>query len=370
MRRERERGRQTSRRLSRGNRAALILAAALHGILLVVVETIPKRERPAAAFAGGEAKSTEIEVGLQTEKEEAPPADARVEESQSGRARRSSRETSVPSAKVVAGRGEAVAEVMATNSPPPVTTEPVGRSDGPPPGFRVAPVGLLAHSVESNPFLTAPRADGDEKNAGPGDKDAVRTIRSELRNRDRRLGLGASGPVIAQVEEIARMGASAIESHASFDVVANGEGEIVSVVVSDASEDRAGWQEVAKALLASLRAKHVRVRVPRSARGLAMTIAIDSREALPSGAAPGVNVRVFDQKIASGKNERSSAVTILPLARLPVTLPAAGKPGATQTVTLVLPVPVPIIAGAFDVTDIGAHATRQVHARATSEQEL
>jgi hypothetical protein len=101
-----------------------------------------------------------------------------------------------------------------------------------------------------------------------------------------------------------------------------------------------------------------------------MTIAVESRETLPSGAAPGVNVTLFDQKVHSGKNARSASVSILPLARLPIEVPVPGRPGVTETKTLVLPVPTPNISAVFDVSDLAAPAARVVHAHATSEREL
>jgi hypothetical protein len=101
-----------------------------------------------------------------------------------------------------------------------------------------------------------------------------------------------------------------------------------------------------------------------------MTIALDSREALPSGAAPGVNVSLFDQRVHSGKNERSNHVAILPLMKIPITLPVPGRPGATETKTVTLPIPLPNVSGTFDLSDIAAPAARVVHAHATSEREL
>ncbi len=101
-----------------------------------------------------------------------------------------------------------------------------------------------------------------------------------------------------------------------------------------------------------------------------MTIAIESRESLPSGAAPGVNVRVFDQKVLSGKNDRAAGVAILPLARLPITVPDPGRPGVAKTVSIVLSVPVPLIGGSFDAVDVNAPAARIVHAHVTDEREL
>jgi hypothetical protein len=63
-------------------------------------------------------------------------------------------------------------------------------------------------------------------------------------------------------------------------------------------------------------------------------------------------------------------MSILPLAKMPITLPVPGQPGATKTVTVVLPVPVPEISATLDVVDLGAAAARVVHAHAVSEREL
>ncbi len=234
-----------------------------------------------------------------------------------------------------------------------------------PSGFRASPnpITLVGLGGGMNPFLSAvpPEREHEEKGA-------ERAVRSVLRERDRKIGLGVSGPVVAAVEAVARTSTASVESHAVLEVVADGEGRVVSVSVSDASEDRPGWDGVAKGLLAAMRSK--RLHVPKGSRGVVMTIAIDSREALPSGAAPGVNVSVFDQKVHSGKNERSAAVHILPLAKLPIALPAPGKPGGVEVKTLVLPIPVPQIDAVFDAADFGAAAARVIHAHATSEREL
>ena len=98
-----------------------------------------------------------------------------------------------------------------------------------------------------------------------------------------------------------------------------------------------------------------------------MTIAIESRETLPSGAAPGVNVTLFDQKIHKGKNDRSANVSILPLARIPILVP--NRQGVIEK-DIVLPIPTPNISAVFDASDFAGGALRVVHAHATSEREL
>jgi hypothetical protein len=361
----------------RREQSALLFAAATHGALLLALEAIPAPAR--SARRAMEEKSLEFDLEVTVPPESTPPARVPPPSTDPEGSRR-------PEARAEPTRGGAKPTADSVESTPePLSGESLAQAlSGPvvdpantgPPGFRAraSSFDVLAGPVGANPFLAAlPGAPREGEAAGArGENEAVHTVRAELRDRDRERGLGASGPVVVAVEEIARTSTASVESHAVLDVVANAEGEITSVAVSSASEDRAGWDEVAKKLLASFRArtKRLRVRVPRGSGGLAMTIAVDSREALPSGAAPGANVELFDQRIARGKNERSNGVAILPLAKIPISLPVPGKPGVTQTTTVVLPVPLPAISGTFDVSDIGAPAARVVHAHATNEREL
>ena len=175
--------------------------------------------------------------------------------------------------------------------------------------------------------------------------------------------------VVLAAEELVRTPAPTdVESHAVLEVIADGEGRVVSVAVSDASQDREAWDAIARALLGSMGAKRVRVRVP-ALHGLAMTIALDSKEALPSGAAPGLTVKLFDHDLHSGKNERSNEVSILPLMKLPVLIPKRGMPDGVETKIITLPIPTPNVTARFDLVDIGSPAARSVHAHAVSEEE-
>jgi hypothetical protein len=351
---------------------SLVLAAGLHALFLVLlgasVRTGP-RPRPATPT-----KARELEVDLHTEaplSDSASPLEPPAPEKGEAPARRIAPS---PTLARVAPREPAPEESQrAEEDRPPSLDEP------PPPVEEHAGEGSLVITTKPLDVLGAPgelRAEGTtasrregEANAG-GDKGAERAVRTALHERDRALGLGASGPVVAAAEEIARTSIAEVESHATLEAIADAEGNIVAVTVADASTDRAGWDTVAKALLASLRAKRVRVRVPKGSRGVAMAIAIDSKEALPSGAAPGLTVKLLDHDLHSGKNGRSNSVSILPLMKVPIILPKRGVPGGLETTIVTLPIPMPNIDAKFDVSDIGAHAARSVHAHAVSERDL
>jgi hypothetical protein len=335
---------------------SLLLATALHASVLawLTLRAIRRPARPPSA----ETQPVEVELDVPT----APPAPPAHHEQPAASA------PVLPARKAFAhvAPGAAATEPRAA-LPVPVEPAPPTEAKGdvaesPPAGFRMAPPGISAPLVSPNLFLASGPREGEGEHA------VDRAVRQTLSDRDKNLGLGASGPVVSALEGVARTSTAEVESHAVFEVVADGEGRVVSVALSEASEGWGAWREVGKELLAAMAKKRVRVR--HGARGLAMTIAIDSREALPSGAAPGVNVTLFDQKVHSGKNARSAAVSVLPLAKLPVTVSEPGKPGQTKTVTIVLPIPVPEIGGVFDVVDLDAPAARVVHAHAVEEAEL
>jgi hypothetical protein len=340
---------------------ALLLATVAHAALLVLIGAATEKRR--GASRDRETKDVDLELDLRVLLEGAPAVPRQVDPAAPGRSEGPLRHLAGTSARrAPQGGGSPMASREPTvRSEDSQVTPSMSPVDELPPGFQVPPTGLAPRP--SNPILGALTAEGPAEDNG-----AERAIRSSIYERDLKLGLGASGPVVAAVEGVARTSRAAVESHAVLDVVADADGQIVSVTVSDASEDWAGWDAVARSLLAAM--GRTRVHVPHGSRGVLMTIAIDSREALPSGAAPGVNVSLFDQKVHSGKNERSASVAILPLARLPITVPVPGRPGVTQTKSIVLPIPTNLVSGTFDETDFGANAARVVHAHVTSEREL
>jgi hypothetical protein len=349
----------------RRDQRALLVAVVVHAGLLAaitLVSPLPPRERRM-----GEVQSIELERDLPMTT--APRLAPSTVDPPAPRGM--SRAFVAPaSAKVTTSepRGQATTEPLASAKEPDLAAD---RREELPLGYRVTPnpvalLGLAGVDLagERNPFLGPPAVGGDQTEKG-----AERAVRHSLAVRDQALGLGVSGPVVAAAEDVARTSTAEVESHAVLEVVADGEGNVVSASVSDASEDWAGWSAVARRLEEALRGK--KVRVAKGSRGIVMTIAIESREDLPSGAAPGVNVSLFDQKVRSGKNQRSATLGILPLVRIPVTIPVPGRAGLTESKTIVLPVPNgTLIESVFDASDFGARAARVVHAHAVSEKEL
>jgi hypothetical protein len=343
--------------------SALVVAAALHGALLAAIAVAPRSHpRPHRDL---DPKSLEIELDLRSETEAPPPSPLPVDAEERDPNEAFRRPVAALSPKTAPrGRDSDTDPAEALRAPelPPLLED---RRDEAPPGYRAQPPDLFGGRGQGTLGLAALSSleASDTKEKG-----AEHAVRRSLQEHDFKLGLGVSGPVVAAAEDVARRSVASVESHAVLSVVADGEGKIVQVGVSEVSEDRAGWETVARGLLEALRA--TRVRVAKGSRGVVMTIAIDSREALPSGTSPGVNVTLFNQKVHSGKNDRSAAISVLPLARIPILVPARGRPGGVEEKMIVLPVPLPSVSGVFDPVDFGAKANRVVHAHATSEEEL
>ncbi len=353
---------------------SLLFATALHAVVLLGLHS--ERARPRIDFAPGP-KDLELEIDLRTGPEArvsiAPlPVVPKTDGDVATRG-----VVAATSAKRAAGGGTGEREIASPLEPP----EPAVTSPNHDKLFQETPasrvnLALMGGGEELNPFLV-PRSSRHEDGAlgtdGSDDRSAERAVRNALHERDQKLGIGVSGPRRGGGEDFARTSTAwPSRSHAVFEVVADREGKVSCRSRSRSSErrrPRAGnWDAIATGILAALRTK--RLHVPRHSLGMAMTIAIESREALPSGTSPGVNMTLLDQKVKSGKNDRSAQVSIFPLVHIPLTLSVPGRPGTTQEKSIVLPIPTPSISGIFDVSDFGAIAVRVVHAHVTSEREL
>ena len=154
-----------------------------------------------------------------------------------------------------------------------------------------------------------------------GNRAAGEAMRAALHDRDVALGMGSGGPVLAALEEALFAGTAAAESHAVLVAIADATGIVTRVDVESASGDLASFRAIAEDVLNRLRGK--RVRVPAASHGLSMRIDVSSRLGLPSGAGPG-GVGFDPHHV--GMN--------------------------------------------FDMSDLGAHVGRLVHARILGEQLL
>ena len=361
----------TSPMRARGH-TSLVLAAALHGALAALVVFLPlgASRGPVDPTTDTKAATDEVPVDI-TDPEARAPRDEPLAIPSPTEPRLAGASAQAKLAPSVAATPLPPSSVQTqTDAPAPDAT--TARSEPREPESRVpwtmnpSSMDLDALGVGArNPFLlatgnaqTAP--EGASRNEAPSDRGGERALRSALHDRDRSLGLGSAGPVIAAVESLARTSVASVESRAVFDVIADRDGNVTSVTLSDVSEDRAGWARVAAALMAAMRGQ--KLRVPPGSRGVAMSLEVLSREQMPSGASPGVHVTLFDQSVKDttrGKGPKT-AIAVLPLARIQL-------PGGKQ---LVLPIPLPLIGGVGDPADIGVQAQRVVHAHVLEERDL
>ena len=167
-------------------------------------------------------------------------------------------------------------------------------------------------------------------------------INDPIHERERLNGSLTSGPFAQELERATRADpGSPFEGRAMFAISVDEVGLVVNVQVADSTGDRHAWEDVGKRVLNAMAAK--RVHVPPGAKGVAMKIEISSKVTLPSGARHPITVSspVVEaaQNMAHGQFDKGE-----------------GMNGG-----------LPIVAGQFDLSDIGAHPMRVVGARVLSE---
>ncbi len=220
---------------------------------------------------------------------------------------------------ITAGR-----EARAVSPGPRLLTAPAGEA-ALPAGSAVAPVEeALAPPEAERPvdlglgkiWLAPGLPDRRKRAAWSTGAQAAGGLGQALEARDQERGLGRGG-VVATLARGAAIGAGPQEGEATFLVIADRDGRVTSVSLT---EDRGGWTAVTRALERSLAGK--RLRVPPGANGLSVAVRVKAKVQLPSGADP----------------------------RHPVRGSGAGAE--------------------FDVADIGATPSRVISARVTSERVL
>jgi hypothetical protein len=167
-------------------------------------------------------------------------------------------------------------------------------------------------------------------------------INDPIHERERLNGSLTSGPFAQELERATRADSgSPFEGRALFAISVDEVGLVVNVQVAESSGDRHAWEDVGKRVLNAMAQK--RVHVPPGAKGVAMKIEISSKVTLPSGARHPLTVSspVVDaaNNMAHGQFDKGE-----------------GMNGG-----------LPIVAGQFDLSDIGAHPMRVVGARVLSE---
>lgn len=221
---------------------------------------------------------------------------------------------------------------------------------------REAPAAGGASAPAEAPY-GRPRTNAEAKAA------AEAALRAPARDRERELGLGPEGPVLAALGEAASASTAPIHGRAVFVAVADRTGMIVGIDVLECDGARSGWANAAALAKAALKGK--KLRMPSTATRAEMRIELTSEWKLPSGHDPGVDVEVLGLPVAKGEGKQSSKVTILdPIPKL-----------ATVELAPDVKVPIPVIAVDIlavkgDPADLGAKPRRVVHTRLLDSKVL
>jgi len=188
-------------------------------------------------------------------------------------------------------------------------------------------------------------------------------LREPARKRERELGLGPEGPVLAALGEGAAASASPVQGRAVFLAIADATGMIVGIDVVECDGARAGWAQAAELARTALKGK--KLRLPSTAKRAEMRIEVTSAWKLPSGHDPGADVTLFGLPVAKGEGKQSTKVSILdpiPKIRVVELAPDIKVP--------ILSVNADIISVAGDSANIGAKPRRIVHTRLIDSKVL
>jgi hypothetical protein len=169
-----------------------------------------------------------------------------------------------------------------------------------------------------------------------------RALAQGLTNADRERGHGRGGPVLRSLEAAVYAANVPLNGGASFVLVIDGEGTLLSTTLGEATGDRTAWLRVARRAAQALASKK---RADRKGRSVRLTVAVSSHLELPSGADPGLEISAQGIPIKKGDGPRSTRLDLS-----------------------IFPFPAATLAG--DPADIGARARRMVHAHVVSEELL
>lgn len=176
------------------------------------------------------------------------------------------------------------------------------------------PLGPDVLGIGANSFL---RHRPDEKDAGSEEPPKKVAVFSVDRAREASLGMAPDGPARRELAQATRLGRTPVNGRAVFRVTIGPDGLVTRVEVTDHTDVRDVWDEVARATEVALSGTRQRLSV--KSRGVILLVEISSELQLPSGRAVG---------------------------RLPKVTVGAGT-----------------VSTAVDITDIGARSVRVVHTR-------
>ena len=218
---------------------------------------------------------------------------------------------------------------------------------------------------DRNPFVGSDLARPKPKPVAERPSPAARLERSladaQLRA-DHARSLGPAGPVLSALVKWTRNSEAPANSTAVFSCVADASGKLIGVELVESSTDPMPWRRIGRRVLAALAAEVLRL--PKTGQGASFRIRVNSRQTLPSGADPGLDVTVLGIPVQHGDGEKSGRIDILdPIPKLTVTKTTLPSGQTIDLPTLSLG---NILNIAVDPVDIGAPAQRVVHAHVES----
>jgi hypothetical protein len=213
-----------------------------------------------------------------------------------------------------------------------------------------AAVALAGTAPDVSPRPLVPRAPGDI---------GGQLLRDDLRKHDHELGLDtpAGGAVVTAVETAVRSSQTPGDAKSNFDVRIDAAGRVSGVtVVSYTAGDAAAWAGVVSAVSGALSGKALPVR-GAGAKGAVIHVAVESKVVYPAGHKDRIELDVL-----CAQDETSRATP--PEDRPGPFLAGSRSPSDIEKRKKTFCVPTGV-GFRFDLANIGAHRSRQIHARYT-----
>jgi hypothetical protein len=295
--------------LSRPFRLALIIALCAHasGAVAFAFARVRPRAATPAVIAAAPAED-EHEVSLLE-----PPADRELEPRAVERASAFDAPTPRKSRVHVASAAHpsAVAAVAAVAA--------AGSAEGAPASAVAMASVMLTREAAPASVLDLPAA----RDYGPtpatsasgagGGTTAIDSVRAALDDHDRALGLGTDSALVAAIRHAALGSRVPLKSSAVLWATAGADGSVVDAEATNASSDPEAWNEVAAAVVRSM--KGARVRAVLGARGARLSFKVESlvRQGAGNAVAPSMRVgtplyRCMEACTASGNIDPSDAL--------------------------------------------------------------
>jgi hypothetical protein len=352
--------------------SALLVASAVHALVLVALLVAPLRRRtprappappPDASF---EVTTEAVEAASRDEVAvKVAPGPERAHGDMPSAALAAPRSAAAPhDAEVAREEPVAIAEPSPTSIPSPLvaTTMPAA-----PPAIGLAlgtPNVFVSRAASERPPTTSPAPDDRHVRTAAEAKRAVETaLREPARQRERELGLGPEGPVLQALGDATSASSAPVKGRAVFRAVADGTGMIVGIEVLECDGGRPGWANAAELARRALQGK--KLRMPSTATLAEMRIEIVSDWKMPSGHDPGTDVSILGVPVAKGEGKKSTKIDLLD------PIPKIEMVELAPDVKVPIPqVNVRILAVQGDPADIGAKPRRVVHTRLLDSKVL